>query len=146
MNQNFNIQAFEDMQNQHFENFDNAQLQNNEEDEQPRNDAFAAEAILEEQNDRYMQVLCNFNCIQFTTLFNIVGPRLIQAHTGGKKSVYSPRTIFLITLTYLKNAPPFNFMSMQFGRSVPYLSSLIAETVAICAPLLAKAFYKVDLY
>ena len=137
---NFDIAAFQELENQHQEDFNNVQIA---EEEQLRNvQAFSAEEILENENDQLMQLLCNFTCQQFLTLYNIVSSKMMKAHSGGRRSRFSSMTIFLITLTYLKSAMPLTNLGFQFGLSLPYISTLVTDTVTLCAPVLAEQLIK----
>ena len=142
MNFNFDINAFQQIEERHLQDFDNVQPLADDDDEEQGNNGFSAEAILGDEDDQLMTTLCNFTCQQFMNIFNIVNPILTQAHSGGRHSKLTPKSILLITLTFLKSAMPLNNMSVQFGYSVPYLSKLITGTVFLCSQPLAIYFIR----
>lgn len=133
MNGNFNIQAFQRNQEEHQNAFQEAERPHIEEDPMPN---FSAEAIIEAEDDQQMALICNFTCEEFMTLYSVVQNSLEIIHRGGRRGYYSPMTIFLITLSYLKSAMDFPQLQIQFGFTDTYMSILINVTVNVCAPIL----------
>lgn len=140
MNGQLNIQLFQQAEQQQIEDFNNVQPIQNEDDQQQQqqNNVFSAESLVEVRNDDDMHTLCNFTCEEFLRLYNVVSFPLIGAHTGGRHSKFSPETQFLITLMYLKSAMPLHDLAFELQISVSYLSTLIWETIKICAPILER--------
>lgn len=97
---NFNIQAFQENQRNLQNAFNNVVMPQQVQTEMPD---FCAERIIDNQDDDQMVLLCNFTCREFLTIYEKVRPALEDAHTGGRNGYYTPATIFLITLIYLKN-------------------------------------------
>lgn len=131
---NFNIQAFQENQRNLQNAFNNVVMPQQVQTEMPD---FCAERIIDNQDDDQMVLLCNFTCREFLTIYEKVRPALEDAHTGGRNGYYTPATIFLITLIYLKNAMTFNSMQSQFGFTSTYMEMLIDQTVTICSRILA---------
>lgn len=80
-------------------------------------------------NHGKMKILCNFTCDEFINIYSLVSTKLEEAHRGGRQSYYSPQTIFLITLCFLKTA--MQYTSIYFGI-------LIDKTIDACAPILTN--------
>ena len=145
MANNFDIDVFRTIEEEHLQEINNHQLQpnDNEEVQQPRIlEWYDVEKYLNTEDDQDMLMLTSFTCQQFRTLYNLVEPQLVKAHSGGRRSRLSPLTIFFITLVYLKSAMPLTTLGFHMGLSLPYISTLITETVSICSPILAKTFIK----
>ena len=140
MNYNFDITAFQQIQDQHYQDFDNVPEINEEDVEEQT--GFNAETILENGDDQLMITLCNFTCSQFEFLYSLVQQKLALNHSGGRHSRISLKSMFLITLVYLKSAMPLANMKIQFGLSMSYLSDLISETVSLCAPIIGPFFIR----
>lgn len=140
MNQgNFNIQNFIDNQNQLQNEFNTVYIPRPVVQQMPN---FSAESIIDQRDDEKMKILCNFTCNEFENLYSFVQIPMEIAHQGGRNSYYSPKTVFLITLCFLKTAMNFTQLQVNFGFTSIYIGMLIDKTVSICCPILSQKAIK----
>ena len=130
---NFNLGDFQNNQDALQNQFE-AIVQNDPGEQEMPN--FSVEEILANGDDDQMKILCNFTCQEFLEIYEIVREPLEIRHKGGRPGYYSPATIFLITLAFLKSAMDFPSLQVQFGFTSTYLETLICNTVDLCSPIL----------
>ena len=127
---NFDLEAFRQNEANFMLQF-NAATQDDscDEEEPPKYDA---NLIINGQDDEMMQILTNFNCQQFSELFQQVEPFMLAHHLGGRKSKISVKTMFMITICFCKHAMSFRLLQGQFGLDNSYLERIVVTTIAIC--------------
>ena len=90
MANNFDIDVFRTIEEEHLQEINNHQLKPNDNGEvqQPRIlEWYDVEKYLNTEDDQDMLMLTSFTCQQFRTLYNLVEPQLVKAHSGGRRSV-----------------------------------------------------------
>ena len=126
----FNIEAFRQNEEEFREQFNRAlNMGSSDEEELPNYDA---DILISEENDEVMKTLTNFDCQQFSVLYNQVEPFLNVHHSGGRKSKLSIKTMFLITICFCKHALSFKILGTQFGLDSSYLERIVWSTISIC--------------
>ena len=99
-----------------------------------------AESIIESDDNDKMKLLTNFTVTEFNHLYSIVDTALRdRCHTN---AVVSPKTKFLITLTWCRFNETYKPLAMKFGLKYTYAREISIKTMRICQPILESVFVK----